>query len=75
MYERIVIVILLVLLVVAILLPRGSENAAASPDVLTVIHQRKSVRNYTAEPVAAKELVKAFSWEKIPRSPTGTVCV
>lgn len=56
MYERIVIVILLVLLVVAILLPRGSENATASPDVLTVIHQRKSVRNYTAEPVAAKEL-------------------
>ena len=56
MYERIVIVILMVLLVVAILLPRGSENAAAPPDVLTVIHQRKSVRNYTAEPVAAKEL-------------------
>ena len=56
MYERIVIVILLVLLVVAILLPRGAENAAAPPDVLTVIHQRKSVRNYTAEPVAAKEL-------------------
>ena len=56
MYERIVIVILLVLLVVAILLPRGAENAAAPPDVLTVIHQRKSVRNYTVEPVAAKEL-------------------
>ena len=53
MYERIVIVILLVLLVVAILLPRGAENAAAPPDVLTVIHQRKSVRNYTAEPVRA----------------------
>lgn len=56
MYERIVIVILLVLLVVAILLPRRSENAAAPPDVLTVIHQRKSVRNYTAEPVVGKEL-------------------
>lgn len=55
-YERIIIAILLVLLVVAVLLPRRVESAATAPDVLTVIHQRKSVRNYTAEPVAAKEL-------------------
>lgn len=56
-YERIVIAVLLVLLVGAILLPRGGGgNASPVPDVLTVIHQRKSVRNYTAEPVAEQEL-------------------
>lgn len=56
-YERIVIAVLLVLLVGAILLPRGGGgNVSPVPDVLTVIHQRKSVRNYTAEPVAEQEL-------------------
>ena len=56
-YERIVIAVLLVLLVGAILLLRGGGgNVSPVPDVLTVIHQRKSVRNYTAEPVAEQEL-------------------
>lgn len=58
-YERIIIVVLVVLLAAAVLLPRpGSSGGSgtAVPDVLTVIHQRKSVRNYTAEPVAEQEL-------------------
>jgi len=59
-YERIVILALLLVVVIVILRPQIQWNTSAGRkngrDVLSVIHQRKSVRNYTEESVAPDQL-------------------
>lgn len=42
------------------------------PDVLTVIHQRKSVRSYTGEPVGLPELRELVPGPDSPPPPPGT---
>ncbi len=63
-YERLLVLLMLVVVVIALLRPLPQTQPAApatatesgKPDVLTVIHQRKSVRTYTSEPVTMDEL-------------------
>ncbi len=62
-YERWVILVLLLIVVIALLRPQSSGMATMSPtvdaesaDVLKIIHQRKSVREYTADPVSLEQL-------------------
>lgn len=69
-FERFLIIALLLVLVVILFRPQQQikievPNAQAAPsaaqsvaggDILSVIHNRKSVRNYTADPVSLEEL-------------------
>lgn len=59
-YERILILVLLLIVVIALFRPQARVQPpdAAAGDVPAVIAQRKSVRNYTGEPVTADELDK-----------------
>lgn len=63
-FERVVILALLLLLALALIRPGGAAASGGGtpveperrPDVLEVIHSRKSVRAYTKEPVTLPEL-------------------
>ncbi len=59
-YERVLILVLLLVVVIALFRPQiqlnGLKGAKGEKDVISVIHQRKSVRNYTAEQVPPDQL-------------------
>lgn len=64
-YERLVILVLLVIVVIALFRPQPQISAVPlhprqidteSVDVLKIIHQRKSVREYTSSPISIDEL-------------------
>lgn len=67
--ERIVIAILIVLVIAAVIVPspiikpgKAKPPVTSNDNILTVIHERRSVRDYTGEPVSMEEvhtLIKA----------------